>query len=135
MKNYYSILGVRENAEQQEIKQAYRNLMRKWHPDVNRHVDATSRSEEVNIAYAVLSCPESRFNHDLQLREAGLSSKLLYKKNTIPCLECGAKGIKKDYGQSLLNSIKLWLGLTVSHKIVVCLNCCGTGWDRTIEEY
>ena len=135
MKNYYSILGVRENADTREIKQAYRNLMRKWHPDVNRHVDANRRSEEVNLAYTVLSCPESRFNHDVQLREAGLSSKPLFLKRTIPCLECGAKGVKKIYDQSLLSNIKLWLGITVPSKTTVCLNCCGTGWDRKIEEY
>tara|TARA_Y100001938_G_C8093212_1_gene436399 strand:- start:1951 stop:2358 length:408 start_codon:yes stop_codon:yes gene_type:complete len=135
VKNYYSILGVRENSDTREIKQAYRNLMRKWHPDVNRTGDATRRTEEVNEAYAVLSCPESRFNHDIQLREAGLSSKLLYRKRTIPCLECGAKGVKKVYEQSLKNNIKLWLGLSAPHKVIVCLNCCGTGWDRTIEEY
>ena len=135
MKNYYSILAVRETADQTEIKQAYRNLMRKWHPDVNRHVDATRRSEEVNLAYTVLSCPESRFEHDLQLREAGLSSKPLFRKVTIPCLECGAKGQKKLYEQSLLSNVKLWMGMNVPHKTVMCLNCCGTGWDRKIEEY
>ncbi len=135
MKNYYSILGIQENADLPEIKRAYRNLMRKWHPDVNRTKDATSRTEEVNDAYAVLSCPSSRETHDLQLREAGLSSKLLYKKTSIPCLECNAKGVKKIYDQSLVNNIKLWLGMNSSYKTIICLNCCGTGWDRKIQEY
>ncbi len=135
MKNYYSVLGVQETAELPEIKRAYRNLMRKWHPDVNRTKDATRRTEEVNVAYAVLSCPESRETHDLQLREAGLSSKLLYKKISIPCLECRAKGHKKKYENSILNSVKLWLGLNIPHDAIICLNCCGTGWDYKIEEY
>ena len=76
MKNYYSVLGVREDAGQREIKSAYRNLMKKWHPDHCHHEDANVRTKEVSIAYSVLSCPESRFNHDIQLREAGLSFKL-----------------------------------------------------------
>ena len=135
MKNYYSVLAVRETADQAEIKRAYRNLMRKWHPDVNRHVDATKRTEEVNLAYAVLSCPESRYQHDIQLKEAGLSSKPLFRKRTIPCLECGAKGSKKVYEQSLKNNIKLWLGFPIPHNTVICINCCGTGWDRKIEEF
>ena len=135
MKNYYSVLGVQENAELPEIKRAYRNLMRKWHPDVNRTKDATRRTEEVNVAYAVLSCPNSRETHDLQLREAGLSSKLLYRKISIPCLECGAKGFKRIYENSLFNKVKLWLGAKANHKINLCLCCCGTGWDHSIEEY
>ena len=135
MKNYYSVLGVREDANQLEIKKAYRNLMRKWHPDVNRTRDATLRTEGVNEAYAVLSCRESRDHHDLQLREAGLSSKPLFKKTEIPCLDCHARGFKKVYEKSVMNTVKLWLGIQISHEEHLCLTCCGTGWERRIEEY
>ena len=135
MKNYYSVLGVQETATQIEIKRAYRNLMRKWHPDVNRTVDATKRTEEVNVAYAELSCPQSREKHDIQLRDAGLSSKLLYKKKSVPCLECNAKGFKKIYENSILNNVKLWFRAKTAHKASLCLTCCGTGWEHTIEEY
>ena len=121
MKNYYSILGVRENATSLELKAAYRNLMRKWHPDRCRHVDATRRTEEVSQAYSVLCCPESRYNHDKQLREAGLSSKPLFRKIEIPCLDCGAKGFKKIYENSVINSVKLCLGMYVPHKESLCL--------------
>ena len=95
MKNYYSILGVREDATPLELKSAYRNLMRKWHPDRCHLEDATRRTEEVSVAYSVLCDPESRFNHDIQLKEAGLSSKPLYFKTKQPCLECGCKGFKQ----------------------------------------
>ena len=135
MINYYSVLGVREDANQAEIKKAYRNLMRKWHPDVNRSRDATLRTEGVNEAYAVLSCRESRENHDLQLREAGLSSKPLFRKTETPCLDCHAKGFVKVYNQGLWNTIKNKLGMSVPYEEHLCLTCCGTGWERRIEEY
>ena len=134
MINYYSVLGVRETADQAEIKRAYRNLMRKWHPDVNRSRDATRRTEGVNEAYAVLSCRESRYNHDLQLREAGLSSKPLFKKTEMPCLDCGAKGFIKTYEKTWWNTLKLKLGFDVPHEEHMCLTCCGTGWERRIKE-
>ena len=122
MKNYYSILGVREDATPRELKSAYRNLMRKWHPDRCRHEDATRRTEEVSFAYSVLSDPESRYNHDIDLREAGLSSKSLFRKTEIPCLDCGAKGFVKTYEKSFVNSVKLWIGMEVPHKEHLCLS-------------
>jgi len=128
------VLGVRETANNLEIKGAYRNLMRKWHPDRCHHVDATRRTEEVSLAYSVLSCPESRFAHDLQLREAGLSSKPLFIKAEIPCLDCGCKGFIKEYEKTWASRVKLWLGMQVPSKELLCLTCCGTGWDRKIKE-
>ncbi len=134
MKNYYSVLGVRETADALELKAAYRNLMKKWHPDRCRHVDATRRTEEVSLAYNVLSCPESRFNHDVQLREAGLSSKPLFVKTSRPCLECYAKGYKKVYSDKWYHKIMLLLDMKVPHEEHLCLTCCGTGVERRIEE-
>ena len=135
MKNYYSILGVREDATPQELKSAYRNLMIKWHPDRCRHEDATRRTEEVSVAYSVLCDPESRFNHDIQLKEAGLSSKPLYFKSKQPCLNCQCKGFKKEYNKDISSRTKLWFGIQPPHKEVVCLDCCGTGWVHRIEEH
>ena len=134
MKNYYSILGVREDASAGEIKSAYRNLMKKWHPDRCRHVDAHRRTEEVSFAYSVLSSPESRLTHDLELREAGLSSKPLYFKTSQPCLECHCKGFVRVYNKDKWSRIKGWFGYPKPYKECMCLDCCGTGWVHRIEE-
>ena len=134
MKNYYSILGVREEATPSEIKLAYRNLMKKWHPDRCRHVDAHRRAEEVSFAYSVLSCPESRLTHDYELREAGLSSKPLYFKTRMPCLNCHCKGTITVYNKGWWNRIKRWFGMKTPFKLHMCYECCGTGWVHRIEE-
>ena len=65
MADYYSVLGVERGAEQSDIRQAFRRLARKYHPDLNRDVsDAEARFKEVNEAYEVLSDPDSRRKYD-----------------------------------------------------------------------
>ena len=57
-KDYYATLGVSKSASQKDIKQAYRKLARKHHPDVNPGDKAAeSRFKELNEAYEVLGDP------------------------------------------------------------------------------
>jgi DnaJ-class molecular chaperone len=64
-KDYYSTLGVTKNSTEKEIKQAYRKLARKFHPDVNPGDKAAeSRFKEINEAYEVLGDPEKRKKYD-----------------------------------------------------------------------
>jgi len=64
-KDYYQILGVDKNASEKEIKQAYRRLARKHHPDLNPNdKSAEARFKEINAAYEVLSNPEKRKKYD-----------------------------------------------------------------------
>ncbi|TAK33535.1 MAG: J domain-containing protein [Chloroflexota bacterium] len=64
-KDYYAILGVKRDATEKEIKQAYRKLARKLHPDVNPgNKAAESKFKEINEAYEVLSDPEKRKKYD-----------------------------------------------------------------------
>lgn len=64
-KDYYSILGVGRSATDKEIKQAYRKLARKYHPDVNPGNKAAEETfKEINQAYEVLSEPDKRKKYD-----------------------------------------------------------------------
>ena len=63
--DYYRELGVPRNADEKEIKQAYRRLARKYHPDLNPDDEtAEDRFKQVNEAYEVLSDPDSRGKYD-----------------------------------------------------------------------
>ncbi|HEV2122836.1 MAG TPA: molecular chaperone DnaJ, partial [Chloroflexota bacterium] len=69
-RDYYEILGITRTAAADEIKRAYRQLARKYHPDVNKEPDAESRFKEITEAYEVLSDQRKRQMYD-QFGHAG----------------------------------------------------------------
>src|SRR6476660_6003630 len=72
-RDYYEVLGVTRAASVDEIKRAYRQLARKYHPDVNREPDAENRFKEVTEAYEVLGDERKRQLYD-QFGHAGMQA-------------------------------------------------------------
>jgi len=63
-RDYYEVLGVQRDANKQDIKRAFRQLARQYHPDVSEHSDAEDRFKEINEAYEVLNDDEKRARYD-----------------------------------------------------------------------
>jgi len=68
--DYYATLGVDHGADDAAIRLAYRKLMRRYHPDVNRSDDAAAQAKAINEAYACLKDPDERAAYDRQRRSA-----------------------------------------------------------------
>lgn len=62
--NPYEVLGVGRHASDDEIKSAYRTLIKRYHPDVNKSQDANARVVLINAAYETLSDPQKRAQYD-----------------------------------------------------------------------
>jgi len=74
MKNYYRVFGLGPEADSEEIKRAYKELAKKFHPDTtNEEGDTTAAFSEITEAYEILGSPESRARYDRQRRQTFFS--------------------------------------------------------------
>jgi molecular chaperone DnaJ len=71
-RDYYEVLNVPRDASAEDLKSAFRQLARTYHPDVSQEPNAEERFKEINEAYAVLSDPEKRAAYD-RYGHAGLN--------------------------------------------------------------
>jgi curved DNA-binding protein len=62
--DYYEALGVPRDASTEDIRRAYRQLARKFHPDINKEPEAEDRFKAISEAYEVLRDPEKRERYD-----------------------------------------------------------------------
>ncbi|PZO43328.1 MAG: molecular chaperone DnaJ [Pseudanabaena frigida] len=65
--NHYKILRIGYSADPAEVKSAYRGLVKEFHPDCNHHLDNHDDIASINLAYEVLSNPQSRAHYDRSL--------------------------------------------------------------------
>lgn len=63
-RDYYDILKIERNANNDDIKRSFRRLARQYHPDVNREANAETKFKEINEAYKVLSDEQKRAAYD-----------------------------------------------------------------------
>lgn len=63
-RDYYEVLGVSRDADAKAIKDAFRELALKYHPDRNKSPDAEARFKEIAEAYAIISDPKKRADYD-----------------------------------------------------------------------
>ena len=88
----YAILGVPPDADEREIKQAYRRLARRYHPDTSSEEGAAARFIAIQEAYEVLIDPLQRQAFDRWRRQQGLDQppalrlRVTTSQNTLPCL-------------------------------------------------
>jgi len=73
-RDYYEILGAKRSASKDELKDAYRTLALKYHPDRNKDPGAEEKFKEISEAYAVLSDDEKRQTYD-QYGHAGFDQR------------------------------------------------------------
>ena len=78
-RDYYDVLGVSKTATDEEIKKAYRNLAKKYHPDVSTEPNAEEKLKESQEAYEVLSDQQKReqynqFGHEVFLNDVAIYS-------------------------------------------------------------
>jgi molecular chaperone DnaJ len=73
-KDYYDLLGVSKTASAEDLKKAYRNMAKKYHPDANpENKEAEEKFKEINEAYEVLSDPQKKTAYD-QFGHAGVGA-------------------------------------------------------------
>lgn len=130
----YAVLLVSQSASQQEIKQAYRKMQRRYHPDINKDEDAHEMSQRINEAYNILRNPTKRRKYDAGLKLEALAKQAsTYKAASsdwsMP-LRCGlimCEGTER-LGRFHVSKILAWNDIVESGRTLV------TSWDKSINE-
>jgi hypothetical protein len=125
---YYTVLSLKQNTPQNEIKKAWRKMAKRYHPDINSDDDATKMMQMVNDAYNILRNPQKRKKYDagLKLQSSLTASNRLIKGSdfTIP-VRCGmilAKGHDR-VGRFVIDEILEWTDIVENGRSLV------TSWD------
>lgn len=105
-RDYYETLGVARDADAKAIKEAFRKLVMKYHPDRNKSADAEAKFKEIAEAYAILSDPKKRADYDAHgfAGVAGFSAEDLFSNINFDDIFGGA-GFGFDLGGGLFGNL------------------------------
>ncbi|WVR03272.1 hypothetical protein IAU60_000263 [Kwoniella sp. DSM 27419] len=143
--SFYSILGVKKDVSEGELKKAYRKLSKKYHPDINQEEAAHERFIEISRAYEVLSDAEKRGIYDKRGEEGLKQHEAQKGAPQDPFARFFGGGAPQEQrGPGLITNLEVTLadmytGRTVEFQIprrVICTHCHGSGAesDRDIHE-
>lgn len=128
---YYSILALKRNARIDQIKSAWRKMVKRYHPDINHDDDAAEMTRLINEAYEVLRNPTMRKRYDAGLAlEASLNQpkqQSFTNQYWRPPIRCGlimATG-HDEVGRFVVDQIHEWHDITENGMTLV------TSWDTT----
>jgi molecular chaperone DnaJ len=102
--NYYDTLKVSKNASQAEIKQAYRRLVKLFHPDINPDTTDPEEIIRINAAYEVLGDEKNRKNYD-----RGLNNHSRNYENDYNQRNTTAQQVKRQTGRDIDELVEQWL--------------------------
>jgi molecular chaperone DnaJ len=117
---HYQVLDLDATATQAEIKQAYRRLAKRFHPDSNRSTASHDKIARLNVAYEILGDPQSRRSYDQQLQSADDLETAGFSPSEVRSHRERAEAAQAQYRkqrqaeQHAEDHLKLWLKLHTS---------------------
>jgi molecular chaperone DnaJ len=142
-RDYYKVLGVARDADAKAIKDAFRHLAMKYHPDRNKSPDAEARFKEIAEAYAILSDPKKRAEYDARgfAGVSGFSAEDLFSGVDFGDIfgdmgfgfDFGGGGLFGDLFRRRRQPRGLEKGSDLEVKLVVPLETINHGGDETVR--
>lgn len=142
-RDYYEVLGVSRDADAKAIKDAFRELALKYHPDRNKSPDAEARFKEIAEAYAIISDPKKRADYDARgfAGVAGFSTEDLFSGIDFGDIFGGMSDIGGMGGGGLFDSffrrhrrpVGPAKGNDLEVRLTIPLEKVNTGGDETVH--
>lgn len=142
-KDYYKILGVKQNASAEDIKKAYRNLAKKFHPDKNPNdKNAEERFKDIQEAYDVLSDEKKRAEYDSLIRSGFVTTTTRFSRSSPT--GCSESNFFEDFGglgaffsriferATKANARRPTRGDDIEYNLDIPIDKAVNGWDTII---